>query len=311
MNILDIISDSPKIYIFQKSSNKTNLGGIITLVYFIILVLISIAYIYDFYHVNYFQFNYFFKNIKKEDREKLKTENKDFNPNLTFTIEISNRNNILSNDKFVLYESGHILDGYELKKNVDELSFGLFYKCETDECNDLDKEFIFNMNYDSKILDHENSSSPISDTKSNFEYTFSLNQSKKIEAFWGVYGYEEEKGIFSKIYDNIINKVNKFTFGAIDNYQIYSLNSISYDRCGKTYCVEIIKFQMYNELKGIHQYKRKSKSIFDYLANIAALGTTIFNAICKFFGFLYSKNFDNYKIIDDILNKRTKKKILN
>ena len=65
MNILDIISDSPKIYIFQKSSNKTNLGGIITLVYFIILVLISIAYIYDFYHANYFQFNYFFKNIKK------------------------------------------------------------------------------------------------------------------------------------------------------------------------------------------------------------------------------------------------------
>ena len=116
MNILDIISDSPKVYIFQKSSNKTNLGGIITLVYFIILVLISIAYIYDFYHVNYFQFNYFFKNIKKEDREKLKTENKDFNPNLTFTIEILNRNNILSNDKFVLYESGYILDGYELKK---------------------------------------------------------------------------------------------------------------------------------------------------------------------------------------------------
>ena len=34
------------------------------------------------------------------------------------------------------------------------------------------------MNYDSKILDHENSSSPISDTTSNFEYTFSLNSQK-------------------------------------------------------------------------------------------------------------------------------------
>ena len=66
MNILDIISDSPKIYIFQKSSNKTNLGGIITLVYFIILVIISIAYIYDFYHVNYFQFNYFLRISKKK-----------------------------------------------------------------------------------------------------------------------------------------------------------------------------------------------------------------------------------------------------
>ena len=43
------------------------------------------------------------------------------------------------------------------------------------------------------------------------------------------------------------------------------------------------------------------------MANIAALGTTIFNGLFKIFGLLYSKNFDNYKIIENILIKETKK----
>ena len=45
----------------------------------------------------------------------------------------------------------------------------------------------------------------------------------------------------------------------------------------------------------------------DYLANIATLGTTIFNILCKVFGLRYSQNFDNYKIVENILSKETKK----
>jgi len=59
-------------------------------------------------------------------------------------------------------------------------------------------------------------------------------------------------------------------------------------------------------LEGIHFYKRSSVSIWDYLANIAALGTTLFNGLCKIFGLLYSKNFDNYKIIENIISKEIK-----
>ena len=44
MNALDFISDSPRTYIFQKRANKTNLGGILTLFYLIILLLISVTY---------------------------------------------------------------------------------------------------------------------------------------------------------------------------------------------------------------------------------------------------------------------------
>ena len=62
-------------------------------------------------------------------------------------------------------------------------------------------------------------------------------------------------------------------------------------------------FQINNPLEGVHLYKRSSVSIWDYLANIAALGTTIFNGLCKVFALLYSKKFDNYKILDNILSK--------
>ena len=44
MNALDFISESPRNYIFHKSSNKTNLGGILTLIYLIIFIIIIFVY---------------------------------------------------------------------------------------------------------------------------------------------------------------------------------------------------------------------------------------------------------------------------
>ena len=57
----------------------------------------------------------------------------------------------------------------------------------------------------------------------------------------------------------------------------------------------------------MHLYKRREISIWDYLANIAALGSALFNGLCKVFGILYSGNFDNYKTIESILSKESKK----
>ena len=51
MHRLDFLSGAPKTFIFEKSSNKTNLGGVFTLIYLIIVLIISLAYIVD-YEVN-------------------------------------------------------------------------------------------------------------------------------------------------------------------------------------------------------------------------------------------------------------------
>ena len=45
MNCLDFLSESPKLFIFQKEANKTNLGGVLFLLYIIIMILISLFYI--------------------------------------------------------------------------------------------------------------------------------------------------------------------------------------------------------------------------------------------------------------------------
>ena len=42
----------------------------------------------------------------------------------------------------------------------------------------------------------------------------------------------------------------------------------------------------------------------DILANIGSLGSTVFNLMSLAYGFLYSKNFDNYKILENILTKK-------
>ena len=63
MHGLDFISDSPRTYIFQKDSNKTNLGGVLGLVYIIIFILIAVAYILEYSLNEKFEFK-----IKKKDK---------------------------------------------------------------------------------------------------------------------------------------------------------------------------------------------------------------------------------------------------
>ena len=48
MNILDFLNSSPQYSIFQKEINKTDFGGILFILYIIIMIIISLAYILDF-----------------------------------------------------------------------------------------------------------------------------------------------------------------------------------------------------------------------------------------------------------------------
>ena len=61
-----------------------------------------------------------------------------------------------------------------------------------------------------------------------------------------------------------------------------------------------------NVLDKIIEYKRKKISKLDILANIGALSSTIYGIFVKLFALIYSKNFDNYKIIDKILSQKSK-----
>ena len=47
MKKFDILSQPPRTFIFERISNKTNLGGVLTIIYLIIMIFISIYYIYN------------------------------------------------------------------------------------------------------------------------------------------------------------------------------------------------------------------------------------------------------------------------
>ena len=72
LNPLDIISDSPNLYLFQKKSNKTNFGGFLFLIYLIIVILIIIYYYIDYTQNPKYKIQSFshFNILTEEQREK-------------------------------------------------------------------------------------------------------------------------------------------------------------------------------------------------------------------------------------------------
>ena len=52
MKKLDFISGAPKTFIFQQDSNKTNLGGLLTILFIIAMLIIIYSYIINItYHI--------------------------------------------------------------------------------------------------------------------------------------------------------------------------------------------------------------------------------------------------------------------
>jgi len=104
--------------------------------------------------------------------------------------------------------------------------------------------------------------------------------------------------------------MNKWTFGKfepdIEKDSIESENEKIYDKNTDTEYRSVMFLTIINPLNEIILYKRKALSLLDYLSNVAALCTTIYNILCKAFEILYSQHFDNYKIIQKILTKESK-----
>jgi len=57
-------------------------------------------------------------------------------------------------------------------------------------------------------------------------------------------------------------------------------------------------------LSEYEKYTRKKTSFLDVLADVAALASTVLNLMALAYGFLYEENYDNYKIIENILTKK-------
>ena len=335
MNILDFISDSPKAYIFHKSSNKTNLGGIFTVLYFMILIFITVVYIIDFYQIEKYEFSHFYKKFsnKTQEQDLKKKYSKDININREFGIQILDEDGKISNKNFrfiVFYDEKDVDIEDMNNQTVERMINNPYYMNET-YTNKLDKmhiwvvyqkplcilnkkeknnQYTLGFFYESKNIDLEGNT-PIKDDGLFFTQSFYLKEFSFLIADFSIYNFEEKKGVLSRFYDKYTKNESDISpyFSQYEKTEIPNIEMPAFEKCRYTEELGDFKFVLWIMIDfkydGIHLYKRKEKSIWDTVANIAALGTTLYNLLGLSFRYIYSRNFDNYKIVEKILNKKT------
>ena len=89
MHKFDLISGAPKTFIFERKSNKTNLGGFFTIVFIVIIIMIMNGYLYEFFANPKFRFTYAYDDFYYQDEELEQVyNNRTLYPELTFHFEL-------------------------------------------------------------------------------------------------------------------------------------------------------------------------------------------------------------------------------
>ena len=209
MRKLDFLSNSPKTFIFEKSSNKTTFGGSLTLIYIFIVFLIAITYAYNYYandkYENQFYYNIALKDQKsifRKQQEEFKNDPK-YNPTLNFSIDLLDQitNESLSENFIILGPNSSIFERNKFYSyKVSDFVFSIYYKCLDKNC-DLQPED--KNKYENQLMNQ------------NIPQYASVN--------WEVIKVTEEKGLF----DNFIGNKKELIGGKISSsFNYFNFKSI-------------------------------------------------------------------------------------
>ena len=362
MRKIDFISGSPQLSIFKEGAYKTNLGGTLFLIEIIVLILLGVIYFVDYFSNDKYQFNYtlvkkggFGSNNLCEDEEmnsKLKID-----LDYTFYLykdrkNISNNNNFIiidhdrlsknikyrkrDEDGFVVLNSSKISNEDEFiiqqgeteRRNVDNLSLAVLYRCNGNFCDIRDDDKINSYSYSLFFgyrgfdLNHQSPEKPIKPLEEHFwvEIIQFLENTNIVYYDWELIEYEEEKGVFEKTFDKILGNDNKYHGGQYKSIQTFTDDGHVSDLPEKNWKIKdlngnhfklLLLFFSETKCDEYEKYTRKKISWLDILANIGSLGSTVLNLMSLANEFLYSKYFDNYKILENILTKKMKININN
>lgn len=309
MKNLDFLSDSPKLFLFQKISNKTFFGGVLFLFYIIFMFILSLVYILDFLLNDNYEVE---SSIILNENNIINKTSKE-NPNISFHLELNRLNGGPADKRLKIFdENGKFIQrNTEYKKKVSEFVIGIFYECEGNYENCSIPEDIkyeggirFSMLYDSFKLDNQDNP-PLKETKRSLNCLISLDLAVLTQLNWNVIKYKEQEGMFSRIkkffYGLFKKDINNEYINGYINYEgsayfglkVYFINNKFYILIG-----EISIANKYNI--EYTEYKRKRiNSFWDFLAKIGSLFVTILS-LFKFCFKYYSNNFDNYKTIENI-----------
>ena len=336
MHKLDFLSSSPHSFIFHQNSNKTNFGGVLSLIYLIVVLIIAAFYlvfylIEDNYTVEYL---YHENILTQEENEKMKNNPK-YNPTFKFDIGLfdgSYTNGKLAEDRFIIkdgtisnFTNATVDNMGSYHKKITEVDWYIFYDClnETNETCKIDEsktksDFVtFVIRLKGYQLDHQNKDSPFhplaGDNYYYYRPSFNLNNPVQRGNIWSLVKYKEDKGfwsIFSKFNEKdeddgkIIGPVVK-SFEETDFSKFAETKDIFFPEKRNDGTLHFYKLigEIYFSIEFYHyeEYKRTAKSFWNALANVCSLSMTVLNGFSYVFLNFYSNNFDNYKIIENIL----------
>ena len=326
MHPLDIISESPNLYILQKESNKSNFGGVLFLIYLAIAILVIVYYVIDYtqnppYDIQ--SFAHF--NIKSEEEKAERIKNPLYNPTINFKLNLSeNKDGTNLSEKVKIFnpKTGKDINKNEIfSNNINGLTIDIIYELNnlslTDYLNYIesykikkdknDTSFYLYFSYEGFILDHQNKISPIIKKENNEDiifyryYQLDLNATMEISNSWRNIIYTQKKELFGND--------TKYGGSYIENSDSFThehLRFITYDK--KNFYILLSRITFGLNFMQYTEYSRKRISEFDLLANILSLIANIFTGF-RFILSFYSNNFNNFKIIEKLLNRQEKKKI--
>ena len=167
MHCLDLISGPPKLFIFQKESNKTNLGGVLFFIYSLIVIFITLFYIHNYSKADIYSFSS--NEIKEisitEDEINKRINSSFYNPAFDFSFELKNIHGENISSKFIIYDvslKGPLERRKLYKRNVNDIQLAIFYDCYPNNCSSIKESDLFptklyyylNIKYKGPILDH-------------------------------------------------------------------------------------------------------------------------------------------------------------
>ena len=360
MRRLDFISGAPQLAIFKEDANKTNLGGVLYLIYILVLLLLAIIYFFDFFRNEKYEFDYTLVKLKYGDN-KLR-ENEDMKSMLETELEYKfslyknyrnpdireklNSSNFLIVDDDLIREIERERDedgflnilnddvciieqGKPFKKSTKYFSVAVMYRCNGTDCTirGKDKIDIYSydliMQYQGYSLEHQNPEKPIQILQGDnywFEDIHFLENTNMYFYNWKLIEYEEEEGIFEKTYSEMAGKSSTYYGGDYRSWQVFTddghvrnlpntLWQIK-DEDGNHFII-LLYFESFPDYTEYERYTRKEISFLDVLADVTALASSVLDLMALAYGFLYSQNYDNYKIIENILTNKMKIKINN
>ena len=311
---------------FQQYSNKTHLGGILTIIYVIITITICTYYFFEFKNT-YLKDSYTIQSYTKFNKKTIENMEKDneeqYNQiiNLTLIFNESETDFITLDRLFIFakntnkpYPNSFPISFINSTNSFPELY--LAYKCDENDCKDYDQNlniasetyFQFSLIYDGFTLDHQNKDKPLQrGGKFPVKYNINLNQETTINNYWKQIIYKEKKGFFHNAYTDVGFYIDEVSKLERDLYKTYQGDNGSY----RYFCF----ISMLHNNSNIIEYIRTKKSMLDLLANVLSLLSNIYFIICFVYKY-YSINFDNFKVVETIIsnkinNNNSKKNITN